>query len=226
MTTLLEAWTALIGGDHGRAAGADLLARYAEPHRRYHDVRHLEDVLAIVDELEGEAADPDAVRLAAWFHDAVYAVGHDAAATDAEAADAAAADAGANAGGSNEEASARLAERVLGALGVTEARIREAARLVRLTQTHDPDPADRNAAVLCDADLAILGAEPERYRRYAQAVRAEYAAVPDAAFRRGRAEILRSLLAAPTLFHTALARARYEASARANLTAEIAALTA
>ncbi|MBR7835123.1 metal-dependent phosphohydrolase [Actinospica durhamensis] len=222
MNALLEAWTALIGSEGGRAAGADLLARYAEPHRRYHDVRHLEDVLAIVDELAGEAADPDAVRLAAWFHDAVYAVGHDAAASDAEVSDAAASDAGI----SNEEASARLAERVLGALGVAEARIRETARLVRLTQTHDPDPADRNAAVLCDADLAILGAAPERYREYAQAVRAEYAAVPDDAFRRGRAEILRSLLAARTLFHTAAARTRYEARARANLAAEIAALTA
>ncbi len=217
MNILLEAWVGLVGGEHGRAAGADLLARYAEPHRRYHDVRHLRDVLAIVDELETEAADPVAVRLAAWFHDAVYVVEHNAHEPAAHESAAAV---------SNEEASARLAETVLGALGLDPARIREAARLVRLTQSHHPEPADRDAAVLCDADLAILGAAPERYLRYTHEVRAEYAAVPEDAFRRGRAEILRSLLNAPTLFHTTVARARYEEQARANLATEIATLTA
>jgi predicted metal-dependent HD superfamily phosphohydrolase len=101
----------------------------------------------------------------------------------------------------------------------------ETARLVRLTQAHKFEPGDRNAAVLCDADLAILGASPERYRQYAQEVRREYAEIPDEAFRPGRAEILRSLLEEPTLFRTAAARERYEERARANLTAEIEALT-
>ena len=54
------------------AAGTDLLARYAEPQRRYHDQRHLAEVLAAVDRLAAEADDLDAVRLGAWFHDAVY----------------------------------------------------------------------------------------------------------------------------------------------------------
>ncbi|ETA71010.1 HD domain-containing protein [Actinospica robiniae] len=202
----IEAWMALTGAEHARPAGEDLLARYAEPHRRYHTLKHLDEVLAIVAELSAEAQDADAVRLAAWFHDAIYTIGS-------------------SSGVSNEEASARLAEQVLGELGIPAARTAETARLVRLTQAHKSEPGDRNAAVLCDADLAILGASPERYRQYALEVRQEYAEIPDEAFRRGRAEILRSLLEEPTLFRTAAARERYEEPARKNLTAEIDALT-
>jgi predicted metal-dependent HD superfamily phosphohydrolase len=55
-------------------------------------------------------------------------------------------------------------------------------------------------------------------------VRAEYAHVADADFRRGRAAVLRDLLAKPTLFHTAAARALWEERARANVAGELASL--
>ncbi|HEX7899907.1 MAG TPA: N-methyl-D-aspartate receptor NMDAR2C subunit [Planctomycetota bacterium] len=49
----------------------DLLkARYAEPHRRYHTLEHIEHCLAEFD--PALAQDPEAVELAIWFHDAVY----------------------------------------------------------------------------------------------------------------------------------------------------------
>src|SRR5687767_4640444 len=54
------------------AVAADLLRRWSEPHRRYHTLEHLQAVLAVVDEHADLAADADAVRLAAWYHDAVY----------------------------------------------------------------------------------------------------------------------------------------------------------
>jgi predicted metal-dependent HD superfamily phosphohydrolase len=38
------------------AAYHDLIARYEEPHREYHKLRHLTEVLDIVDELAAEAA--------------------------------------------------------------------------------------------------------------------------------------------------------------------------
>jgi predicted metal-dependent HD superfamily phosphohydrolase len=179
--------------------GAELLRRYAEPHRRYHTAEHLAEVLDRVDELAGEADDAEAVRLAAWFHDAVY---------DPARAD-------------NEERSAVLAERMLADTDLPAAAVAEVARLVRLTTTHDPADGDRDGAVLCDADLAILAAPPERYAAYAAAVREEYAAVPDEAFRDGRAEILRGLLALPTLYRTRPARERWEAAARHNIETEL-----
>lgn len=179
---------------------ADLLRRYAEPHRRYHDVQHLDSVLHHVEDLAELAADPTAVRLAAWFHDASY----EPARTD------------------NEEASAALAELLLPTVNISLAQTAEVARLVRLTTTHAPSDGDLNGAVLCDADLAILGSEPANYLQYTQQIRAEYQQYDDVAFALGRRQVLVALLEQPQLFRTSIGIARWEAAARANITAELA----
>lgn len=199
---LLDRWTKL-AGPRARPVGEDLVRRYSEPHRRYHTVEHLAAMLVVIDDLAADAEDLDAVRYAAFFHDAVYAMD----------------------GGDNEEASARLAETTLPALGVDAATVAEVARLVRLTGGHHPEPDDRNGAVLCDADLAILAADESAYAAYTAAVRAEYAHVPDELFRAGRAAVLAALAEQPRLFRTPAACDRYESAARANLAAELAELT-
>jgi predicted metal-dependent HD superfamily phosphohydrolase len=198
--SVIEAWRRIFPG--ADAVGRDLLARWSEPHRRYHTPAHLARMLEVIDAHAELAADPDAVRLAAWFHDAVY---------DTFAPD-------------NEERSASLASTTLAALGFSAERTAEVARLVRLTAGHNVEPGDRNGALLADADLAILAAEPADYARYAAAVRAEYAAVPDDVFRPGRAAILRKLADLPELFRIVPARAEWTARARANLESEIATL--
>src|SRR5262245_29954004 len=76
VTELLTAWRATLpaSAPAGLAAkvGEDLLARWGESHRYYHTVSHLGVVLAVIDEHASWAEDLDAVRLAAWYHDAVY----------------------------------------------------------------------------------------------------------------------------------------------------------
>jgi predicted metal-dependent HD superfamily phosphohydrolase len=194
---MLRRWRAAIGrtGADVDAAGAELLARWSEPHRRYHTVDHLRAVLSLLD------GTPAPVRLAAWFHDAVY---------DPRAA-----------GAANEEASADLAAEVLTALGLPTGTVDEVCRLVRLTAGHAPDPGDEAGELLCDADLAVLAAPPEAYETYAAAVREEYAHVPDEAFRAGRAAVLAALLDQPVLFRH---HPGWEAPARANLRRELATL--
>ncbi|PWI16358.1 hypothetical protein DI272_20930 [Streptomyces sp. Act143] len=177
----------------------NLLARWQEPQRRYHTLAHLTAVLDHVDVLEKYADDPDVVRLAAWFHDAVYLPERS----------------------ENEERSARIAERALPEAGVPAARTAEVARLVRLTVTHDPADDDRDGQVLCDADLATLAAPPSGYAAYTVAVREEYHFVPDEAFREGRSAILRQLLDLPRLFRTPYGAEHWEATARYNLAAEL-----
>ena len=184
------------------AVGAALLARWSEPHRRYHDVAHLRGVLDAIDELAGFADDLDAVRLAAWYHDAVYAGAAD-----------------------DEENSALLAESDLSALGLPAGMVAEVARLVRLTVEHDPAPADRDGQVLSDADLAVLALAPEEYRSNTAQVRAEYGHVSDDDFRAGRARVIESLLAAPALYRTPDARRLWEDAARRNLTSELRSLS-
>ncbi len=205
---LLDRWSLTLAPlqsahpDLARAAGTDLLARWAEPHRRYHDRRHLGEVLAALDELAGVDGAPAAAVLAAYWHDAVY---------DPEATD-------------NEERSALLAAQVLTGLGVAPELVADVVRLVRVTADHVVDPADRVGVLLCDADLAVLAAPAERYGQYAADVRVEYAHVPDPAFAAGRSAVLRALVDRPLLY--AGGRPAWEARARANVAAELDRLSA
>jgi predicted metal-dependent HD superfamily phosphohydrolase len=210
LDTLRTRWTRALEGARAPGGGPDpvpyadhLLARWQEPQRHYHTVTHLQAVLDHIDVLEKHADDPDLVRLAAWFHDAVYFPDRS----------------------ENEERSARLAGRALHEAGVSEDRTAEVARLVRLTVTHDPADDDRNGQVLCDADLAILASSPNAYAAYTAAVRQEYAFVPNDAFHEGRAAILRQLLDLPRLFHTPHGAAQWENTARYNIGAELELLT-
>lgn len=194
-----------------RARGDDLRARHDESHRRYHTAEHVREVLAEVRRLHPfePEADPEAVQLAAWYHDAIY---------DVRAG-----------GGASEDASARLAAFDVRATGGSPALADEVARLIRLTAAHVVDPSDRSGALLVDADLWILSAPAERYDRYAVDVRAEYAHVPDDVWRTGRGQVLDRFLAAAETggLYTAGPepdRANRRARAVANLTRERAAL--
>ncbi|WP_431043704.1 HD domain-containing protein [Streptomyces sp. P1-3] len=207
---LLARWTDLLNsardggpGPDPRPYGENLLTRWAEPQRHYHTTTHLLAVLDHVDTLSAHAADPDTVRLAAWFHDAVYLPERS----------------------TNEERSARLAERALAEAGVPEPRVHEVSRLVLLTLGHDPAPGDTNGEALCDADLAVLAGSPQQYATYAAAVRQEYGFVPHDAFREGRSAVLRRLLAQPRLFRTPYGQQHWERTARYNMSTELELLT-
>jgi predicted metal-dependent HD superfamily phosphohydrolase len=206
MRHLADAWLRLARevGARGDVAGAGamLLGRWSEAHRGYHDLAHLDEVLRRLDLLADDTPHPATVRLAAWFHDAVY----DPAASD------------------NEENSAELATTTLAGLGLEPRVVAEVARLVRVTATHDADDADRDAAALCDADLAVLAADPLRYETYVEGVRREHQHLDDATFARGRAAVLSRLLDRPQLFRTAHGRREWEEAARANASAELRAL--
>ena len=200
---LVRAWHELLAR-YSTAAGIDatgreLLACWMQPHRHYHDLAHLRGILAAIAELAALADDPDAVRLAAWYHDSVYEGRAD-----------------------DEEMSARMAEADLAALGVRDDLVAEVARLVRMTVDHNPGPGDHNGAVLSDADLSSLGLPSADYRRNTAAIRLEYAHVSDDDFRTGRTRIITSLLAAPQLFRTSVARERWEERARVNMRDELA----
>jgi predicted metal-dependent HD superfamily phosphohydrolase len=184
------------------ALADELLTAWAAPGRVYHDVRHLEDCLAQLDELSLPALTRDRVEAAIWFHDAVY---------DSLAAD-------------NEDRSARWAMESLPALGLDPELAADVARLVRLTRDHAPG-AEEAGRLLCDIDLSILGRPSAEFDTYEQRVRAEYAWVPEAAYRVGRRRVLSAFLQRDPLFQTEPFRQRFESSARANLQRALAALS-
>ena len=195
---LLTRWNEVLPG-HG-ALFLDLLDRWGEEHRRYHGRTHLLAVLEALDLLTEPARPSRSVLLAAWFHDAVYR----------------------GIAGEDEEESARLAEDRLEDSGLPADEVEEVARLVRMTADHRPDPDDGPAALLSDADLSVLGGEPEAYARYLGAVRQDFAHIGDADFAAGRAAVVRQLLELDPLFHTARGRELWQDAARRNLQAELA----
>ncbi|PRY35208.1 HD domain-containing protein [Umezawaea tangerina] len=179
----------------------DLCERYTEPHRGYHNTDHVKQVvrdalLLGADECERDRA---LVTLAALAHDVVY---------DGKPGD-------------DERRSAEWARDQLSAAGVAGEDTARVQELVLATLTHEAAPGDRLAAVLLDADLAILGSDPVGYERYRAAVRSEYAHVPDEAWRVGRAGVLRALLGKGELFVTEVGRGLWEVGARRNLEGEL-----
>lgn len=186
----------------GEGLRDELVAAYTAPGRSYHGIGHLRAVLERLTELAagGVAFAEVPVRLAAWFHDAVYDGERDA-----------------------EERSAAWAEEALPAV-TDAATVAEVCRLVRLTEAHDPATDDVNGCALSDADLAVLALSEREYDEYAAAVRAEYGHLSDEVFRKGRTSVLTSLLERPLIFRTHHGRERWEQRARANIERELAEL--
>ena len=144
-----------------------LMARYAEPQRRYHTLRHLDECFARLDQARGHAERFGEVELALWYHDAIY---------DPHASD-------------NEAQSAELAVSSMQRAGLaTDAR--ERVRALIMATRHDALPAPGDAALLVDTDLGILAVEPARFDEYEREIRAEYAWVPSVIFRHKRKQVL------------------------------------
>ncbi len=190
-----------LSGDIESARDA-MLAAYDEPHRHYHTRQHLAECLSLLDQHAGSATDPDAVAAALWFHDAVYVPG---------AAD-------------NESRSAELLRRLLDPLGLPQPRAAAIARLIQATDHRRPGTTD-DERLICDIDLAILGASRGRYDAYAAGIRAE-APLPQAEYVPRRRAFLESLLARPAIYQTTVFQRTFESTARANLRRELAALAA
>lgn len=192
---LAERWAQTwntIGSPAPNGLLADLRARYGEPQRAYHTSEHLEECFGHLDACGVEPEDRAALELALWFHDAVY---------DPRAKD-------------NEAQSARLARERLGDLDPT--RLDRIEDLILATAHHAPN-GDRDALLLVDVDLAILGADEERFTAYEHQIRQEYDWVPRFVYRRERRKVLRRFLEREPIFGTAWFRARFEARARANI---------
>ncbi|RZI85635.1 MAG: metal-dependent phosphohydrolase [Rubrivivax sp.] len=185
-------------------ARALLSPLYAEPHRAYHGLKHIQALLTLLDAHQHLVHDTMAVTLAIWFHDAIY---------DSTRKD-------------NEELSAVLAERTLLEWGCGAPLIASVVSKIRATKRHEWTDGDPDTAVFLDFDLSILAAPEPVYEAYARQVRQEYAWVPEPLYGPARAEILRSFLNRSSLYFIPSLRGAWEAAARRNLSAELARLNA
>lgn len=205
-----QEWRALmtrlgVNKAEGQRVLAALAARYEADGRAYHNLAHIQQVLQAAAEIKALAVDYTAVQLAIWFHDVIYVPG---------AAD-------------NEAQSAHFARTTLPQLALAAAQIQAVAALIlatRLASVVDRAAgavAHPDAPIIQDADLAILGQAPPVYDRYAAAIRQEFAHVPDAGYRNGRAQILTHFLEQPRIYHTEQFFVKRESQARQNIQREL-----
>jgi predicted metal-dependent HD superfamily phosphohydrolase len=180
----------------------ELVSRYSEPQRHYHNLAHVAECIAEFDSARQLAEDPTAVEVAIWFHDAVY---------DTHAAD-------------NEERSAKLAEEHIAQAGGGVRLSESVAALVLATKTHDP-ALNPDAPFLVDVDLSILGKPKDRFDEYEAQIRREYEWVPVETFKAKRSEILERFLARERIYATDHFFDKYEQPARTNLRNSIRILT-
>lgn len=168
---------------HGLVDQARLQDCYAEPWRFYHGPSHLEALLELFATYHRHLADPLAIWLALWYHDAIYRP---------ERKD-------------NEEASVLLLCQDLAGAGAEES-VALAAQVVRATAGHHipqglSESQAADCAVFLDMDLSVLGAAPAVYDAYETGVAAEYEPVYGRdAYRAGRRAVLGALLDRPRLY--------------------------
>lgn len=191
--------------DVAQSVGTELAQRWMDPQRHFHNLEYLKTTLENVDILSEQARDVDAIRLAVWYHGAIFDVS-EAAVERGEA-------------GLNVLSSADYAADSLAELGVREAQIEKITDLIRGLHRHQAVD-DIDAQVLSDADLSILAADPQEYLEYLRAIRREYAAYDESRFIAARSKVIGSLLNRPQLFWTHGA-AGWEEQARENLRAEL-----
>jgi predicted metal-dependent HD superfamily phosphohydrolase len=196
-----ELWRKLSAPAVPQDALEELLRAYSSPRRFYHNLTHIEDCLFVFDQAKFLAIHPEEVELAIWFHDAVY---------DTRRSD-------------NEQKSAEWAASVINRSNLSSGIAERVSRLV-LATLHQAEVRDRDAQVLVDVDLSILGSEAAVFRQYDENIRKEYDWVPEALFQQKRVEILRGFLERPHIYHLEEYRARFEERARANLEQAIARL--
>lgn len=182
---------------------AEVLARYGEPGRAYHNLSHALRVWADVMQYAADAGvqDTGAVQWAALLHDAVY---------DTRRQD-------------NEVLSAEIAVQWGRKLAVAPLVIDRTAEIILATQKHGPTGA-ADIGLMLDADLAVLAAPADEYDAYRDAIRREYGWVTEPDWVAGRGRVLSAFLERQQIYHLPLFRSRLEAAARENIAREMSGL--
>lgn len=175
----------------------DLCQAYGEPHRHYHTLDHINQMLHWLNEA---GVDDTAALWATWYHDYVYSPGKK----------------------DNESRSGVKAGEVLLELGVHSSVVDRVVIMIEATRDHKTmGLVDNNLHFVLDADMAILGVEEQRYEQYREAVRKEFKSVPCFLYKRGRNSFLESVLNQEKIFVSSWFQERFEVRARENIKMEL-----
>ena len=176
-----------------------LINAYGDRNRSYHNLKHIDELLGLLERVKDSSDNFNALGLAAWFHDYIY---------NPQAAD-------------NEIRSAAYARKAMKELNIDSQTIEVVTQIILSTQHHIPLIDGIDNLIFLDVDLGILGSKPERYQQYARSIRQEYNHLSDRDYCQGRTKVLKQFLAKSRIYYTDYFYQQLESQARNNLQAEI-----
>jgi predicted metal-dependent HD superfamily phosphohydrolase len=176
-----------------------IVEHYSASERAYHNLSHIQSLLALSESLLDKLQNRDALYFAIWFHDVIY---------DTKRSD-------------NEEKSAEFAAEALASMGIPEQTITTTQEMILATKHHRASDLSWDMKAFLDLDTSILGAPEDVYKEYSAAIRKEYSWVPDFLYGKGRMKVLNDFLGRESIYNTLEFSAKYEAQARHNIAEEI-----
>ena len=197
-----EAWHKVFHTENEQTKALEaVFEKYNEPHRKYHNLRHISEMLQSAAIFEHLCKDFKLLQIAIIFHDVEY---------KAQAID-------------NEERSEVFARNILNTLAFEEEAILKISKMILQTKNHFPENEQLNfeTKILLDCDLKILGETAERYAEYKNAVRQEFCAFTQKDYEKGRKDFLTKVLKQKSIYKTNYFIENHELTARTNIQNEL-----
>ncbi|ADV48787.1 hypothetical protein Celal_1475 [Cellulophaga algicola DSM 14237] len=174
----------------------EIAQNYSSNSRYYHTLDHIEHMLKELNKVETEVNNLDTLLFSIFYHDSIYS------ATKSD----------------NEHRSAVLFQKRIAKTSFKN--IKECMAQIEATKEHKLSE-NKDINILLDVDLTILGQGTETYKKYAEQIRKEYQIYPDFMYRKGRKQVLKSILELDTIYKTNVFIKEYETQARENLSTEL-----
>lgn len=174
----------------------DLEKAYTSKSRYYHNLTHLENMMASFYESKEQLQFPNEVLYAIFYHDIIYKSTRK----------------------DNEQKSAVLAIEIVPENATLDKKL--VHDMICATQLHQHNSI-QDINWLLDFDLKILASDWEDYQIYCQQIRKEYKIYPDLLYKPGRKKALEHFLENEFIFQTEEFRTKYEDKARVNILKEM-----
>ncbi|WP_310556852.1 hypothetical protein [Flavobacterium sp.] len=174
----------------------DLEKAYSTKSRQYHNLNHLNEMIACYDLYKSNLKHPNEVLYAIFYHDIIYKVTRK----------------------DNELKSAQYAVALLPANAKLDKEL--VFDMICATKHHQYN-GNEDTNWLIDFDLKILSKDWDDYKIYFEQIRKEYKMYPNFLYNPGRKKALEHFLENEFIFQTAEFRNKHEAQARENIKCEI-----
>jgi len=177
---------------------SEIVINYSKDNRYYHTLQHLQDLYDQLVLVKDKIENWNVVLFTLYYHDIIYKSTRK----------------------DNEEKSAKFASKRMTEIGMKEDNIKLCFDQIIATKSHKYN-LNKDTNYFTDADLSILGREPDSYKTYCQNIRNEYSIYPKFLYNRGRKKVINHFLSMNRIFKTQTFYNKFERQARLNLNEEL-----